>query len=176
MARAFNDLDCYSCSFGRKNGKSRDLYDAWLTTQLRDDELFKMKLHNKKPEPLTVHEGYLNLNHPAKVIYNPPATIIIWPMGDKTVVKCCEDDIYDPMTGFLLCCLKHYIGADNDPAKFHRFLKDFGPKPEQYDSEDTDLQQAYAKLNIAASKAALSLGDAAVRILDGITKAFGGDK
>lgn len=152
MARAFNDLDCYSCYIGRKNGKSKDLYDAWLTTQLRDDELFK------NAEPPTIYGGYVNLNHPAKVIYNPPATIIIWPLGNKTVVKCCEDDIYDPMTGFLLCCLKHYIGADDDPAKFHRFLKDFGPKPEEY-SEDIDLQQVYVKV---------------VRILDGITEALGG--
>lgn len=114
------------------------------------------------------------MNHPAKVIYNPPATIIIWPMGAKTVVKCCEDDIYDPMTGFLLCCLKHYIGADNDPAKFHRFLKDFGPKPEQYYGTDTDLLQAYAELNNAWSKAAVSFGNVAARILDGITRAFEG--
>lgn len=145
-----------------------------------------MGSHNDTPDTLTFTLKSIDLNrfysltgvdepdNPVKVIYNPPATIIIWPMGDKTVVKCCEDDIYDPMTGFLLCCLKHYIGADNDPTKFHRFLKDFGPKPEQYDSEDIDLLQAYAKLNSAASKAAISIGDAAVRILDGITKAFGG--
>lgn len=168
MTRAFNDLDCYSCYIGRKNGKSKDLYDAWLTTQLRDDELLK------NAEPPTIYGGYVNLNHPAKAIYNPPATIVIWPTGGKTVVKCCENDIYDPMMGFLLCCLKHYIGADNDPAKFHRFLKDFGPKPEQHDSADIDIQETCAKLNIAASRAALSIGDAAVRILDGITKAFGG--
>lgn len=171
MARAFNDLDCYSCSFGRKNGKSKDLYDAWLTTQLPDGKLFK----NPARTPM-IFDKYANLNYPAKVIYNPPATIIIWPLGNKTVVKCCEDDIYDPMTGFLLCCLKHYIGADDDPAKFRRFLKDFGPKPEQHDSADIDIQETCAKLNIAASRAALSIGDAAVRILDAITNAFGGNK
>ena len=149
---------------------ARDLYDAWLTAaHLYSDTILK----NTKPP--TIYEGYLNLNHPAKVIYNPPATIVIWTMGGKTVVKCCEDDIYDPMTGFLLCCLKHYIGADNDPAKFHRFLKDFGPKPEQYDSEDIDLLEAYTRLNSAASKAAISIGNATARILDGIAKAFGGE-
>lgn len=107
-----------------------------------------------------------------KVIYNAPATIIMWEDGSKTVVKCSEDDVYDPMTGFLLCYLKHSLG--NDSAAFHRFLKDFGPKPEQYNSADIDLQQAYAKLNSAASKAAVSIGDAAARILDGIAKTFGG--
>lgn len=150
--------------------KHEDLFDAWL-------EANKLKeYYYKKKGSKTIYEGYLNLNHPAKVIYNPPATIIIWPMGGKTVVKCCEDDIYDPMTGFLLCCLKHYIGADNDPAKFHRYLKDFGPKPEQCSLPDIDVEEAMHRVNEAASRAAISIGDAAVRILDGITKAFGGDK
>ncbi len=36
----------------------------------------------------------------AKVIYNPPATIILWSDKTKTVVKCCENDIYDPEKGF----------------------------------------------------------------------------
>ena len=146
--------------------KYDDLIDTWVSANH-----FK-EFCDKEKGSETVHEGYLNLNHPAKVIYNPPATIVIWPMGDKTVVKCCEDDIYDPMTGFLLCCLKHYLGADNDPAKFHRFLKDFGPKPEQYDTEG--LLQVYTILNNAWSKAASSIGDAMARILDGIANTFGG--
>ena len=41
-----------------------------------------------------------------KVIYNPPATVIIWSDDTKTVVKCQEDDIYNKETGFLLCVMK----------------------------------------------------------------------
>lgn len=42
-----------------------------------------------------------------KVIFNKPATIIIWENGDKTVVKCSKDDIYDPEIGFVMAVIKH---------------------------------------------------------------------
>lgn len=45
-----------------------------------------------------------------KVIYNPPATVIIWSDDTKTVVKCQEEDIYDKQTGFLLCIMKKIFG------------------------------------------------------------------
>lgn len=42
-----------------------------------------------------------------KVIFNKPATIILWEDGDKTVVKCSKDDIYDPEIGFIMAVIKH---------------------------------------------------------------------
>ena len=45
-----------------------------------------------------------------RVIYNDPATIILWRDGTKTVVKCDKDDKYDPEKGFLLCVLKRLLG------------------------------------------------------------------
>lgn len=100
-----------------------------------------------------------------KVIYNAPATIILWEDGSKTVVKCSEDDIYDPMTGFLLCCLKYFLG--NDSAAFHRFLKEYGPKEQPPDPELDDLSKDLIK------KTATSIGTAAGRVLDAIVEAFG---
>lgn len=46
----------------------------------------------------------------AKVIYNPPATIILWDDETKTVVKCCKTDIYDPEKGFAIEALKKIGG------------------------------------------------------------------
>lgn len=45
-----------------------------------------------------------------KVIYNPPATVIIWSDNTKTVVKCQEEDVYDKQTGFMLCVIKKIFG------------------------------------------------------------------
>ena len=45
-----------------------------------------------------------------KVIYNPPATIILWNDGTKTVVKCDPRDEYDPKYGFALCYMKKALG------------------------------------------------------------------
>lgn len=41
-----------------------------------------------------------------KVIYNNPATIVIWNDGSKTVVKCHDGDSYDPVIGLLLCIVR----------------------------------------------------------------------
>ena len=48
--------------------------------------------------------------HIREVIWNNPATIIIWSDGTKTVVKCQQGDEYDPERGFLLCVAKKMFG------------------------------------------------------------------
>lgn len=53
-----------------------------------------------------------------KVIFNGPATIILWDDGTKTVVKCKEGDPYSKEAGFALCLLKKLAGND-----FHKVLR-----------------------------------------------------
>ena len=38
-----------------------------------------------------------------KVIFNDPATIVLWDDGTKTVVKCSEGDIYSEWSGLAFC-------------------------------------------------------------------------
>lgn len=45
-----------------------------------------------------------------RVIFNPPATIVLWEDGTKTVVKCDERDKYDPKYGLALCYMKKALG------------------------------------------------------------------
>lgn len=59
---------------------------------------------------------------PEKVIYNDPATVVIWDDGSKTVVRCHPDDAYDRERGFLLCCAKKLMGnggSFNDEMRRH---------------------------------------------------------
>ena len=45
------------------------------------------------------------------VIFNPPATIIFWSDGTKTVVKCdCSKEDYDPEKGIAMAISKKMIG------------------------------------------------------------------
>ncbi|MFW6002156.1 MAG: hypothetical protein ACOCQD_02350 [archaeon] len=61
-----------------------------------------------------------------RVIFNPPATIIIYDDDTKTVVKCREDDKYDPKIGFALALLKGCVKSNGtidrlieyDPEEF----------------------------------------------------------
>lgn len=45
-----------------------------------------------------------------KVIFNPPATIVLWQDGTKTVVKCQEGDLYSKRMGLALCIAKKTLG------------------------------------------------------------------
>lgn len=45
-----------------------------------------------------------------KVIFNYPATIVLWEDGTKTVVKCAKDEPYDPEKGLSMCISKKALG------------------------------------------------------------------
>ena len=47
---------------------------------------------------------------PRKVIFNPPATIVLWEDNTKTVVKCSEDDIFNKEKGLAMCFAKKSLG------------------------------------------------------------------
>ena len=44
------------------------------------------------------------------VIFNDPATIVFWTDGTKTVVKCQDDDIFDPEKGLAMAISKKALG------------------------------------------------------------------
>jgi hypothetical protein len=50
---------------------------------------------------------------PKRVIYNPPATIVFWEDGTKTVVKCSDGTEYDPYTGFCVAIAKKTLGSSS---------------------------------------------------------------
>lgn len=62
-----------------------------------------------------------------KVIFNDPATIVFWSDGSKTVVKCSENDIYDPEKGLAMAFAKKMFGNDNS---FHKLFAEWLPKEE----------------------------------------------
>lgn len=45
-----------------------------------------------------------------RVIFNDPATIVIWSDKTKTVVKCQPGDAYDREKGLALCISKKFLG------------------------------------------------------------------
>ena len=53
-----------------------------------------------------------------KVIFNPPATIVFWQDGTKTVVKCKEGEEFSEWAGIALCLAKKLYGPN-----FHKIFK-----------------------------------------------------
>lgn len=59
-----------------------------------------------------------------KVIFNDPATIVLWKDGTKTVVKCQEGDEYSKETGLALCIAKKALGnKSNFNNEFKRWIQ-----------------------------------------------------
>lgn len=58
-----------------------------------------------------------------KVIFNDPATIILWQDGTKTVVKCSENDTYSPEMGMAMAICKKALGNKGNYSKvFKKWL------------------------------------------------------
>ena len=51
-------------------------------------------------------EPSMNTGLIKNVIFNPPATVVYWTDGTKTVVKCNENDIFDPEKGLAMAIAK----------------------------------------------------------------------
>lgn len=64
-----------------------------------------------------------------KVIFNPPATIVYWKDGTKTVVKVQEGDVFDPEKGLAMAFFKKMHGnTGNYNNIIHKWIKDYKPK------------------------------------------------
>lgn len=82
----------------------------------------KMTIKGKKADYMYIDEvlGYAGSSYRSfirwcvpkikDVIFNNPATIVIWEDGEKTVVKCQEGDIYDPEKGLAMAITKRALG------------------------------------------------------------------
>lgn len=83
----FCDLDCSECD-------------------LCQEECFDCELECDEEEPMMW--GIPDVD---RIIFNPPATIVFWDDGTKTVVKCMEDQPYEKYAGFAMACMKKMFGS-----------------------------------------------------------------
>ena len=66
--------------------------------------------------------GTLSIEYPKimNVIFHDPATIVYWEDGDKTVVKCGADDVFDPEKGLAMAIAKKVLGK-----RFHSEFREW---------------------------------------------------
>ena len=69
-----------------------------------------------------------------KVIFNEPATIILWDDGSKTVVKCTDGEEYDPAIGFAMAYVKKLYG--NTGGIFRACQKDYDKQMAKKEKHD----------------------------------------
>lgn len=79
------------------------------------------------------------------VIFNNPATIVLWSDGTKTVVKCQEGDVFDPEKGLAMAISKKALG---NKGNFNEVFKKWLPE----EDKKSALDIAFENLNKAISK------------------------
>lgn len=79
------------------------------------------------------------------VIYHEPATIVKWSDGSKTVVKCGENDIYDPEKGLAMCIAKKTLGNNGN---YYELFKKWLPKEPEVESISMDNKDITFNLDL----------------------------
>ena len=97
------------------------------------------------------------------VIYNDPATIVLWMDGTKTVVKCSDYDIYDPEKGLAMAIAKKTLG---NQSNYYETFKRWLPEEDELDTAQQfideksrlDVETAYQILvNVSRNRKATKL-------------------
>ena len=73
------------------------------------------------------------------VIFNPPATIIIWNDRTKSVVKCQNGEPFDAEKGFALAYLKKLLGNDNT---FNKEIAKWVKEPKKHNLSVREMNDA----------------------------------
>lgn len=79
-------------------------------------------------EPAWRKVDYSKMPKIKDVIFNDPATIVFWADGTKTVVKCQDDDIFDPEKGLAMAITKKALG---NKGNYCNELKKWLPEKEE---------------------------------------------
>ena len=111
-----------------------DIGPDYLTNQINfsvdfsldmDGDLGK-QLETDTDKLLEMFENYLGVKRkentmmtPDRVLFSGPATIVFWPDGTKTVVKCAEGDVlfFDRKTAIMWCFMKKIFGTTSHVNK-----------------------------------------------------------
>lgn len=107
-----NDLNCFnkSCIEDDVLDAMQYCYNDMLTTR-----------QYAKTLSTAFNQAQLRIDIPRmidRVIFNNPATIIIWKDGSKTIVKKSEDDQWDPEKGFCMAIIKKLYGHTSFMKKY----------------------------------------------------------
>ena len=124
--------------------------DRLLYRELRKQILENIRL-KRMIDDLTKEDDIASIID--KVIFNPPATIVFWLDGTKTVVKCKEGEEFSEWAGIALCLAKKMYGPN-----FHKIFKRHCSDPEKtvndtYGSEiDNAVNQAFKGIQEASQQ------------------------
>lgn len=122
-----NTYMCMNC-VGWNKYESNTLFTATLISDINKEMkmLEKAKLNNLFGVKSTERKIDMRIE---KVIFNDPATIVLWKDGTKTIVKCGNEDAYDPEKGLAMAIAKKALGNDGN---YYEVFKKWLPEEIKY--------------------------------------------
>lgn len=91
----------------------QEIANSFLEKELDEDEIDNDLNLIRMIEELEAEEQYDYLAY-ERIIFNDPATIVIWADGTRTVVKACKEDKFDKGVGLKTALLQRVLGKDID--------------------------------------------------------------
>lgn len=79
-------------------------------TMAYGEALERLKHYNKSCSYVEGERRHRAWFEPTKIIFSPPATIVFWKDGTKTVVKCQEGDIFNEEVGLAMAIAQKIAG------------------------------------------------------------------
>lgn len=91
----------------------QEIANSFLEDELKEDEIDNDLNLIRMIEELEAEEQYDYLAY-ERIIFNDPATIVIWADGTRTVVKACKEDKFDKGVGLKTALLQRVFGKEID--------------------------------------------------------------
>lgn len=138
-------------------GRSVFIRDRWESARnrdlvLKDDSLYCFIEDKNEWKKITSFEfdktvkyssipyGFMVIN---KVVFNDPATIVFWKDGSKTIVKCGENESFDPEKGLAMAITKKAFG---NQGNYYNQIKKWLPEPKEDDDEALTITERLNKI------------------------------
>lgn len=186
------NMPCRACTFGSKFERKFDVSKFYPMTILEN-----MDINSLYPSPMSevyeylkndvkttqeMYEAIMNrrvdkmknrkyIPEIKDVIFNPPATIVLWADKTKTVVKAQEGESFDPEKGLAMAiCKKLYGNTGSFNNVFHKYIDKYEEKVRKERFENIDEMHLYGGDNIkkAAEQATAAINRATKAISDAV--------
>lgn len=99
--------------------------------------------YKKELDEMLFEERFFNYFDIEKVIFNPPATIVIWKDGKKTVVKC-NGEKFDQEKGLAMAISKRAMAVGN---RYHKTFKKWCKEEDDF-SEKIKNDQRFKNIKV----------------------------
>lgn len=110
----FGPIDIYVETINQNGTETRfecvDVSRKSFASRMIEKESERVSYIKKDLEMTRRIAAAFNPNGIKEVIFNPPATIVFWNDGTKTVVKCQNDEHFDAEKGLAMAISKKYFG------------------------------------------------------------------